>query len=93
MGAALDELDLSAALAAFREQESHGHTAESDGEIPIGVFANKAARFSLELGDVLRDGDRQNLDVAYRRAARLAAFGLSIQRRIRREQQSKRSTD
>lgn len=87
---ALEELDLTAALAALREQdEKHGHTAESDAEIPIGRFADNATRFSAELRDVMLPGDRQNLAVAYRRSARLAAFALATMRRIRVEQSKK----
>lgn len=87
-GAALDTLDLTAALAAFLEQgEKHGHTADSDGELPMGFFADKATRLAIECSDVARPGGRQDLKIAYRRAARLTAFGLALQRRIRLEQQ------
>lgn len=83
---ALEEIDLSAVLAEFRDQEEkHGHTAESDARIPPGVFGDRARQFAAQLADVLLEGDRQNLDVAYRRAARLAAFALATQRRIRLE--------
>lgn len=94
IGPALDELDLSATLAELRAQEEqHGHTAESDAERPITSFSDVALKRSAELADVLRPGDRQNLAVAYRRAARLAAFAISIQRRIRFEQDKQRSIE
>lgn len=91
-GAALEQLDLSAVVAAIREQEAAGHTAESDRETPIGKFADKLQIRTAELGDALRPGNRQNLDVAYRRCAREAALAISTMRRIRFEQES-RSTD
>jgi hypothetical protein len=87
MGAALEELDLSAILAEFRNQEEHGHTAESDADRRILCFGEDLVRRSQELADVLRPGDRQRLDVGYRRAARLAAYALATMRRIRIEQQ------
>lgn len=87
IGSALEELDLTAAIAAFRDQEeTHGHTASSDAERPIGSFADTANRLAGELRDVLNPGDRQNLKVAYRRSARLAAFSLAMMRRIRLEE-------
>lgn len=90
---ALEELDLSAVLAAFREQEEqHGHTAESDGELPIEHFAAELIKRSVEAGDVARRGERQNLAVAHRRCARAAAIALATMRRIRLEQ-TRRSTD
>jgi hypothetical protein len=82
---ALEELDFAALLAELRNQETHGHTAETDLDRPIGFFADKAREFAVQLGDVVRPGERQNLEVAYRRAARLAAFGLSAMRRIKAE--------
>jgi hypothetical protein len=86
IAAALGDLDLSAVFAALRAQEEHGHTAETDAELNVGCFGDKALRLASELRDVLVPGDRQNLDVAYRRAARLAAYAISMQRRIRLEQ-------
>jgi hypothetical protein len=86
IGAALEDLDLTAMLAALREQEALGHTATSDAEIRLCSFADKLATRAAELADVLREGDRQNLAVAYRRGARLAAFALAAMRRIRIEQ-------
>lgn len=85
--AALEELDVTAALAAFRDQaQSHGHSAERDAELRIVHFADTSRRLAGELHDVLVPGGRQNLEVAYRRAARLAAFSLATMRRIRHEQ-------
>lgn len=86
IGAALGELELAAIFAELRNQEHNGHTAESDAELAIATFGDTAVRFAGELRDVLRPGDRQNLDVAYRRAARVAAFAISTARRIRHEQ-------
>lgn len=86
---ALTELDLTAVLATLREQEGAGHTAETDAELPLARFADVARRLSNELYDVLIPGGRQDLDVAYRRAARLAAFGISTARRIRTEQRQR----
>lgn len=82
---ALEDLDLSAMLAALLDQESHGHTAETDGERRIECFGADLVARSIELRDVLQPGDRQNLEVAYRRAARLAAYAIAAQRRIRLE--------
>lgn len=90
IGSALEELDLTAAIAAFRDQaDTHGHTAESDAERKVQCFGEELVRRSFELRDVLIPGDRQNLPVAYRRAVRLIAFGLATARRIRIEQQLK----
>jgi hypothetical protein len=82
---ALEELDFAAMLAELRNQEANGHTAETDRELPIGVFADKAHTLAGQLADVLRKSERQNLDVAYRRSARLAAFALATMRRIKAE--------
>lgn len=90
-GAAGGMVDFTATLAELRNQELNGHTAETDREQSLDVFADKTHRLAAELADVMRHGARQNLEVAYRRAARLTAFGLSVQQRIRHEQ--KRSTD
>lgn len=93
IAAALEEIDLSAVLAALREQEEkHGHTAESDAELPLEHFAADNIKRSIEAADVARRGDRQNLAAAHRRYARLAALCISTMRRIRVEQQQ-RSTD
>lgn len=85
-GAALEELDLSAVTAALRDQETHGHTAASDADTKIGCFADRLATRANEAAAVMRPGDRQNLEVAYRRNARLAAFAIAAMRRIRHEQ-------
>lgn len=87
VGAALEELDLSAVLAAFLAQsDKHGHTAESDADLPLDHFANELTRRALEAADVTHCGGRQDLRVAYNRGARLAAIALSTMRRIRVEQ-------
>lgn len=86
MRAALEDLDLSAMLAAFLEQQAHGHTAETDSERKLECFGDDLVQRSIELRDVIRPGDRQNIDVAYRRAARLGAYALATMRRIRVEQ-------
>lgn len=83
--AALEDLDLSATFAAFLEQQEHGHTAESDAERKLACFGIDLVTRSAELRDVIVPGDRQNLDVAYRRAARLGAYALATMRRIRVE--------
>lgn len=93
IGAALAELDLGAMLAALREQETRGHTAETDGELRVECFGETSIRLAGELRDVLHPGDRQNLDVAYRRAARLAAYAIATQRRIRTEQERTRQKE
>jgi hypothetical protein len=85
IGAALEDLDLSAVLAAFRDQEAHGHTAETDAERKLECFGNDLLERSAELRDVIRPGDRLNLNVGYRRAARLAAYAIATMRRIRIE--------
>jgi hypothetical protein len=97
IGPALDDLDLTAVFAAFRDQEQHGHTAESDADRKLPCFGEDLIKRSIELRDVLIPGDRQNLDVGYRRAARLAAYAVAAMRRIRTEQRRRadnnRSTD
>lgn len=86
IGGALEELDISAVLAAFRGQaEQHGHTADSDADLPLGYFRNELVGRAQGL-DVMLPGDRQNLTVAYARAARLAALAIATMRRIRREE-------
>lgn len=87
-------LDLTAVLSTLREQEQkYGHSAESDRELPLYHFANELTSRGVEAGDVLRPGDRQDLDVAYRRSARLAALAIATMRRIRFEQAQAGSTD
>jgi hypothetical protein len=90
IGSALTELDLTAVLATLREQEQRGHTTETDRELALGYFQGELVRRAQEL-DVLLPGERHDLDVGYRRAARLAALAIATMRRIRHEQQ--RSTD
>jgi hypothetical protein len=90
ISAALEDINLSAVLAAMRDQESHGHTAATDAERPIACFGDDLVRRSIECRDVLIPGDRQNLDVGYRRAARLAAYAIAAMRRIRIEQERTR---
>lgn len=87
IGAALEDVHLSAVLAAFREQESHGHTAASDADRNLLCFGDDLVRRANECRDVLFPGDHQNLPVAYRRAARLAAYAIATMRRIRFEQE------
>ena len=89
-GAALEDLDLSAVLAELRGQEANGHTAETDADRSIGSFGDTSRRLAGELNDVLIPGDRQNLAVGYRRAARLAAYALATMRRIRHEQRTQK---
>lgn len=85
--AALEDLDLSAVLAAYLEQdEKHGHTAETDAELPIDYFAGKLVSFAQDAADAMRHGPHQNLGVGYRRCAREAALALSTMRRIRLEE-------
>lgn len=84
--AALEELDVAAVLAAFRDQsDKHGHTAESDAELPLAYFHNSLVSRAQQL-DVILPGDRQQLEIAYRRAATLAALSIATMRRIRLEQ-------
>lgn len=84
--AALEELDVAAVLAAFRDQsDKHGHTAESDAELPLAYFHNSLVSRAQQL-DVILPGDRQQLEIGYRRAATLAALSIATMRRIRLEQ-------
>lgn len=87
IGAALEDVHLSAVLAAFREQESHGHNVLTDADRKLICFGDDLVRRADELRAVLYPGDHQNLAVGYRRAARLAAYALAIMRRIRLEQE------
>lgn len=83
---ALEELDLSSVLAAFLEQsEQYGHTADSDVDRPLHHFRGELIRRAQDL-DVILPGDRQRLDIGYKRAAQLAALAIATMRRIRREQ-------
>ena len=85
-GAALGELDLASVLGAFLEQsEKYGHTADSDAEISLAHFRNELIAEAQAL-DVMLPGEKQRLDIGYRRAAKIAAFALATMRRIRREQ-------
>lgn len=83
---ALETLNLSAVLAALRDQESNGHTAESDGERALHYFRRELVDRAHAL-DVILPGDRQDLDVGYRRAAKIAAMAIATMRRIQIEQQ------
>jgi hypothetical protein len=80
-----DDIDLTAVVAALLDQEAHGHNAVSDGERSLYHFQHELVTRAQSL-DVVLPGDRQNLDVALRRTARLAAFAISTMRRIRLEQ-------
>lgn len=86
MNAALEELDFSAMLSAFRDQEAHGHTELTDGERKVQCFGEDLIGRSIECRDMLIPGDRENLEIGYRRAARLAAYAVATMRRIRLEQ-------
>lgn len=86
MSAALEGIDLATVLAELRNQEKNGHSAATDADLPIEHFGDTSRKLAGELRDVLIRGDRQRLDVALQRAARLAAFAISTQRRIRIEQ-------
>lgn len=86
VAAALEDLDLSAVFAALHDQEERGHTAATDAERPLEHFAAQLIERSIEAADVMRRGDRRNLNVAYRRCAREAALALVTMRRIRLEQ-------
>lgn len=86
IGPALTEIDVTAALAALRDQESHGHTPETDAERKLPCFGDDIVKRAIECRDVLIPGDRENLEVGYRRAARIAAYAIATMRRIRIEQ-------
>lgn len=88
IGPALEQIDLTAALAAFREQEErYGHTAATDAERKIRCFGGELVLRAQEIRDQLEPGARQDLRVAYRRTVKLIAFALATARRIRTEQQ------
>lgn len=89
--AALEALDLSAVMAAVLDQEAHGHTAESDAELPLDYFASLLVSRSQAAADVMRSGGGQRLDIAYNRCAREAALCLAIMRRIKRDQEQGRA--
>lgn len=86
ISAALEDLDLAAVMAALREQEAAGHTAETDAQTDIGCFRDQLIRRAKDL-DLILPGDRRNLPVGYQRAARIGALALATMRRIRFEQQ------
>jgi maltooligosyltrehalose synthase len=83
---ALDTIELSAVLAALREQEANGHTAETDAERDLYYFHRELLE-RARTTDVILRGDRRDLDVGYRRAAKVAAFAIAAMRRIKHEQQ------
>lgn len=85
--AALEEIDLSALLAALADQEAHGHTATTDAELPVYFVSGKLVEFANGARDVTHPGDRRNLELAYRRTARLGAMCIAVMRRIRIEQE------
>lgn len=83
---ALEELDLSAVLACYLEQsEKHGHTADTDAELPLAYFRADLLSRAQSL-EIMLPGARQRLDVGYQRCAVIAAMALATMRRIRREQ-------
>jgi hypothetical protein len=83
---ALETLNLSAVLAAIRDQEGNGHTAETDAERALHYFRRELLERAHGL-DVILPGDRQDLNVGYRRAAKIAALAIATMRRIQIEQQ------
>jgi hypothetical protein len=87
ISAALETINLTAVLAAIRDQEAHGHTADTDADRAVVSFGDDLVKRALECRDVLYPGERQNLPIGYRRAARLAAYAIATMRRIQTEQQ------
>lgn len=83
---ALETLNLSAVLSALRDQESNGHNAATDAERALHYFRHELVARAQAL-DVILPGDRQDLAVGYRRAAKIAAMAIATMRRIQIEQQ------
>lgn len=71
--------------AALDRQRQKGHTPASDAELSVSFMANQLLAFACETRDVALQGARQDLGVAHRRAARLAAFATALMVRIEHE--------
>ncbi len=80
--------DLAAMLEARLEQvEGYGHTEQADDERPTHKLGELLVERAVLARDPTFPGDRQDLAVAYRRAARVGAIALAFMRRIRTEQE------
>ncbi len=74
-------------LATMAEQARvHGHTPESDEELPVLHLAELVRSHAQYARDVCIPGDHENLPVGYKRAMRVAALALALARRIKTEQ-------
>jgi hypothetical protein len=69
IGSALEDLDLSAVLAEFRSSQRSTGTRPRPTPSGRSVALPTRSTAGRELRDVMMPGDRQNLDVAYRRSA------------------------
>jgi hypothetical protein len=70
---------------ALERQAAKGHTPASDAERSLAHMAAGLIPFAQEARDVAMPGDRQDLGVAHRRAARLAAYAIAVMVRIEHE--------
>lgn len=91
IAAALDELDLSAVLSArLEQQDKYGHTPASDAELPVAFIVGKLTDMAQAARDPAMPGGQQDLDLSYRRCAKLGAMVLAAMVRIRLEQERAR---
>jgi hypothetical protein len=79
-------VDLAQIMTARAEQIGRGYTEQADDLIAPEVLASKAIAMASGGRDLMHEGDRQNLEVAYARCARSAALLLATMGRIRRMQ-------
>lgn len=78
---------LRAGLEARIEQiVKHGHTPESDVMLPMLMLAHRTREMLDAAADLLPKGDRRNLEVAKKRAARVIALASALFDRIEAEQ-------
>lgn len=79
-------VDLAQVMCARADQIARGYTEATDDQIPPATLADKAIAMAQGGRDLLHEGDRENLAVAYARCARSAALLLATMGRIRRLQ-------
>jgi hypothetical protein len=76
--------ELQDVLEALQKQRTR-HSIEADAERSLQHFGRTLCEHAGFARDVLAPGPNQNLPVAYRRAARVAALAIAIMQRIDHE--------
>ncbi len=82
----IEAIDLAAIEEAQGTQIARGHTRASDRELAVGRLGETMVEHGKLARDAGQEGDRQDLAIAYRRAARAGAMVLAYMARIRAEQ-------